>query len=107
VLAAIWKFGVIELTLRRRMTPYVNGHVTFVAARVSGQTVRVFVDNNNCVYKGRVSRRVGKEPYEHAVGVKRFSKPVLFNGAPWSRNKGRVKMSQFGTMPVSFYRPEK
>ena len=107
MLAAIWKFGVIELTLRRRMTPYVNGHVTFVAARVSGQIAQVFVDNNNRVYKGRGSRRVGKEPYEHAVGVKRFSKPVLFNGAPWSRNKGRVKMSQFGTMPVSFYRPEK
>ena len=74
MLAAIWKFGVIELTLRRRMTSYVNGHVTFVA-RVSGQIARVFVDNNNRVYKGRGSRRVGKEPYEDAVAVKRFSKP--------------------------------
>ena len=51
-----------------------NGHVTFVA-RVSGQIARVFVDNNNRVYKGRGSRRVGKEPYEDAVAVKRFSKP--------------------------------
>jgi membrane fusion protein, multidrug efflux system len=41
VLAAIWKFGVpwIELTLNTVSTDdaYVNGHVTFVAARVSGQ----------------------------------------------------------------------
>src|SRR5262249_16467745 len=40
VLAAIWKFGVpwIELTLNTVSTDdaYVNGHVTFVAARVSG-----------------------------------------------------------------------
>ena len=38
---AIWKFGVpwIELTLNTVSTDdaYVNGHVTFVAARVSGR----------------------------------------------------------------------
>jgi membrane fusion protein, multidrug efflux system len=58
VLAAIWKFGVpwIELTLNTVSTDdaYVNGHVTFVAARVSGQIVRVFVDDNNRVHEGRV-----------------------------------------------------
>ena len=31
---------------------YVNGHVTFVAARVPGQVVRVLVDDNNRVRKG-------------------------------------------------------
>ena len=45
VLAAIWKFGVpwIELTLNTVSTDdaYVNGHVTFVAARVSGQIARM------------------------------------------------------------------
>src|SRR3954454_25296025 len=31
---------------------YVNGHVTFVAPRVSGQVLRVLVDDNNAVRKG-------------------------------------------------------
>jgi multidrug resistance efflux pump len=31
---------------------YVNGHVTFVAARVPGQVSRVLVDDNNRVHKG-------------------------------------------------------
>src|SRR6187431_186719 len=31
---------------------YVNGHVTFVAPRVSGQVKRVLVDDNNMVRKG-------------------------------------------------------
>ncbi len=58
VLAAIGIFGVpwIQLTLNTVSTDdaYVNGHVTFVAARVSGQIARVFVDDNNRVHKGDV-----------------------------------------------------
>ena len=64
VLAAIWKFGVpwIELTLNTVSTDdaYVNGHVTFVAARVSGQIVRVFVDDNNRVHEGQVLAQFGQ-----------------------------------------------
>ena len=75
VLAAIWKFGVpwIELTLNTVSTDdaYVNGHVTFVAARVSGQIVRVFVDDNNRVHEGQVLAQLDKEPYEDEVAVKR------------------------------------
>jgi membrane fusion protein, multidrug efflux system len=56
VLAAIWKYGVpwVQLTLNTVSTDdaYVNGHVTFVAARVSGQIARVLVDDNNRVHKG-------------------------------------------------------
>jgi membrane fusion protein (multidrug efflux system) len=44
-LAAIWVYGLpwIQLTLNTVSTDdaYVNGHVTFVAARVSGQVARV------------------------------------------------------------------
>jgi membrane fusion protein, multidrug efflux system len=75
VLAAIWKFGVpwIELTINTVSTDdaYVNGHVTFVAARVGGQVARVFVDDNNRVHKGDVLAQLDKEPYEDAVAVKR------------------------------------
>jgi len=75
VLAAIWIFGVpwIELTLNTVSTDdaYVNGHVTFVAARVSGQIARVLVDDNNRINKGDILAQLDKEPYEDEVAVKR------------------------------------
>src|SRR5262249_4315092 len=53
--AALW-FGIpyILLTLSTVSTDdaFVNGHVTFVAARVHGQVSRVLVDDNNRVHKG-------------------------------------------------------
>jgi membrane fusion protein (multidrug efflux system) len=48
---------------------YVNGHVTFVAPRVTGQVVRVLVDDNNRVRKGDVLVELDKEPYEVKVGI--------------------------------------
>jgi membrane fusion protein, multidrug efflux system len=75
VLAAIWKFGVpwVELSLNTVSTDdaYVNGHVTFVAARVRGQITKVFVDDNNRVHKGDVLAQLDKQPYEDEVAVKR------------------------------------
>ena len=75
LLAGIWKFGVpwIELTLNTVSTDdaYVNGHVTFVAARVSGQVARVLVDDNNRVRRGDVLVQLDREPYEVAVAEKR------------------------------------
>src|SRR5258708_412275 len=50
---------------------YVNGHVTFVAARVRGQVARVLVDDNNRVHRGDVLVELDKEPYQTAVAVKR------------------------------------
>jgi len=43
---------------------YVNGHVTFVAARVPGQVTKVLVDNNNRVRKGDILIKLDKEPYQ-------------------------------------------
>src|SRR5262245_36774115 len=42
---------------------YVNGHVTFVAARVPGQVTNVLVDDNNRVRKGDILVQLDKEPY--------------------------------------------
>src|ERR1700761_6549130 len=48
---------------------YVNGHVTFVAARVPGQVMHVYVDDNNRVHKGDLLVQLDKEPYEVALHV--------------------------------------
>jgi membrane fusion protein (multidrug efflux system) len=50
---------------------YVNGHVTFVAPRVSGQISRVLVDDNYRVQKGELLAALDKEPYQIALSQKR------------------------------------
>jgi len=50
---------------------YVNGHATFVAPRVSGQVMKVLVNDNNRVKKGDLLVQLDKEPYEVQVSLKR------------------------------------
>ena len=75
VLAAAVIFGIpwIRQALSTVSTDdaYVNGHVTFVAARVRGQVSRVLVDDNNRIHKGDVLVELDKEPYQNAVAVRR------------------------------------
>jgi membrane fusion protein (multidrug efflux system) len=75
LLAVILGFGIpwIRQALNTVSTDdaFVNGHVTFVAARVPGQVARVLVDDNNTVRKGDRLVELDKEPYETAVAVKR------------------------------------
>jgi membrane fusion protein, multidrug efflux system len=74
ILAAVWALVIpwIKLTLNTVSTDdaFVNGHVTFVAARVSGQVSRVLVDDNNRVRKGDLLAELDKEPYRTAVAAK-------------------------------------
>jgi membrane fusion protein (multidrug efflux system) len=48
---------------------YVNGHVTFVAPRVSGQVTRVLVDDNNRVRTGDLLVQLDKEPFQVQVDI--------------------------------------
>jgi membrane fusion protein, multidrug efflux system len=50
---------------------FVNGHVTFVAARVPGQVVKVLVDDNYRVRVGERLVEIDKEPYRVMVEIKR------------------------------------
>jgi membrane fusion protein (multidrug efflux system) len=50
---------------------YVNGHVTLVAPRVSGQVKRVVVEDNDPVKKGDTLVQLDKEPFEDQVAVKK------------------------------------
>jgi len=49
---------------------YVNGYVTFIAPRVSGQVARVLVDDNNRVKIGDVLVELDPEPYQVQVAIK-------------------------------------
>ena len=49
---------------------YVNGYVTFVAPRVSGQVARVLVEDNNRVKKGDVLVNLDPKPYQVQVAIK-------------------------------------
>jgi membrane fusion protein, multidrug efflux system len=49
---------------------YVNSYVTFVAPRVSGQVLRVLVDDNNRVRKGDVLVELDPEPFRVQVAIK-------------------------------------
>lgn len=48
---------------------YVNSHLTFVAARVSGQVTRVLVDDNNRVHKGDLLVQLDREPFQVQVDI--------------------------------------
>lgn len=58
---------------------YVNGHVTFVAARVHDQVSRVLVDDDNRVRKGDVLVELDKEPYLDAVAVKKAAVDIAMS----------------------------
>jgi membrane fusion protein (multidrug efflux system) len=49
---------------------YVNGHVTFVAPRVAGKVIEVFVDDNNPVKKGDLLVSIDPEPFQVQVNLK-------------------------------------
>jgi membrane fusion protein (multidrug efflux system) len=59
----------VETALNTESTDdaYVNGHVTYVAPRVSGQVVRVLVDDNARVKKGDLLVQLDTEPYRVAL----------------------------------------
>jgi len=48
---------------------YVNGHVTFVAPRVSGQVSKVLVEDNQRIKKGDVLVQLDPEPYDVQVSI--------------------------------------
>lgn len=50
---------------------YVNGHVTFVAPRVSGQVMEVLVDDNMRVKKGSLLVQLDKVPFQVQVDIKK------------------------------------
>jgi membrane fusion protein (multidrug efflux system) len=68
---------------------YVNGHVTFVAPRVSGQVSRVLVDDNYRVKKGDVLVQLDKEPFQVQVDLKRAAVEVAEGNLALAESQAR------------------
>ena len=89
---ALW-FGIpwVQTTLNTVSTDdaYVNGHVTFVAARVKGQVERVLVDDNYRVRKGDLLVQLDKEPFQIAVAIKKAAVDTATADLQVARSKVR------------------
>jgi membrane fusion protein (multidrug efflux system) len=77
---------------------YVNGHVTFVAPRVSGQVTTVLVDDNNRVKRGDVLVRLDREPYEVQVAIKQAAVEVAQTNliAAQAQVRGQIAQARAG-----------
>src|SRR5262245_24541204 len=73
---------------------YVNSHVTNVAPRVSGQVLRVLVDDNNRVAKGDLLVELDPEPYEVQRGIKQAALEAAEADLDAARSQVRGYVSQ-------------
>jgi membrane fusion protein (multidrug efflux system) len=76
---------------------YVNGHVTYVAPRISGQVATVLVDDNNRVKKGDLLVQLDKEPYQVQVALKRAAVGVAERNVTVAESKVRSLEAQLGS----------
>jgi membrane fusion protein (multidrug efflux system) len=73
---------------------YVNGHVTLVAPRVSGQVAKVLVDDNYRVKRGDLLVQLDKEPYQVQVAIKRAAVAVAETNLAAARAQVRGQVAQ-------------
>lgn len=88
----------IETTLNTVSTEdaYVNGHATFVAPRVSGQVMKVLVDDNQRVKKGDLLVELDKEPFEVQVALKQAAVRVAEANLTAAESQARGLGAQLG-----------
>jgi membrane fusion protein (multidrug efflux system) len=68
---------------------YVNGHVTFVAPRVSGQVATVLASDNMRVKKGDLLVQLDNEPFQVQVSLKRAALHVAEANLAGAESKAR------------------
>ena len=76
---------------------YVNGHVTLVAPRVTGQVKTVLVDDNSRVKKGDLLVQLDKEPFEVQVALKRAAVRLAEANQTAAESKARGLEAQLGS----------
>jgi membrane fusion protein (multidrug efflux system) len=75
---------------------YVDGNATFVAPRVSGQVMKVLVNDNNRVKKGDLLVQLDKEPYQVQVALKRTAVHAAEVNLAAAESKARGLEAQLG-----------
>jgi membrane fusion protein, multidrug efflux system len=76
---------------------YVNGHVTYVAPRVTGQVKKVLVEDNQRVKKGDLLAQLDREPFEVQVALKRSAVHVAEANVAAAESKARALEAQLGS----------
>jgi membrane fusion protein (multidrug efflux system) len=77
---------------------YVNGHVTFVAPRVSGQVAKVLVDDNQRVKKGDILVQLDPEPYDIQVSIAKTAVDAARADLEATRAQTRGLEGQLGSL---------
>ena len=75
---------------------YVNGDVTYIAPRVSGQVSRVLVSDNQRVKKGDLLVQLDKEPYQVQVQIKAAAVTAAETGIAAAKAQVRGLLAQAG-----------
>ena len=86
---------------------YVNGHVTFLAPRVAGKVLEVFVDDNNRVKKGDLLVRIDPEPFQVEVALKRAAVDVAAGDLTAAESQARGLEALRGASAGKSKRPPK
>jgi membrane fusion protein (multidrug efflux system) len=76
---------------------YVNGHVTYVAPRVSGQVAKVFVEDNQRVKKGDLLVQLDKEPFAVQVALKSAGVRIAEKNVAAAEAQARALQAQLGS----------
>ena len=79
---------------------YVNGRVSFVAARVPGQISTVLVEDNNRVRKGDLLAQLDKEPYQVQVNIRQAA--VEAAQADLAATEARTRASEAAARAARF-----
>ncbi len=77
---------------------YVNGHVTVVAPRVSGQVTKVLVDDNQRVKMGDVLVQLDPEPYDIQVSIAKTAVDAASADLEATRAQTRGLEGQLGSL---------
>ena len=97
--AGYFLFPWVDTALNTESTDdaYVNGHVTLVAPRLSGQVAEVLVDDNQRVKKGDLLVQLDKEPFQVQVALKRAAVRVAEANLAAAESKARGLEAQLGS----------
>jgi membrane fusion protein (multidrug efflux system) len=87
-------WAITALTAVSTDDAYVNGHVTFVAPRVSGQVARVLVDDNYRVKTGDLLLQLDKVPYQVQVQIKQAAVTAAETDLAAARAQVRALLAQ-------------